>query len=100
MIRAVLMLVEPARTWEKIKIAQAGVGRLTFTLVLPLLLLSVVVESLGLMQLGMERGALGLTLAPSIKFDPRMSKFFGVYVRKILPGSISRTTGFSSARTN
>ena len=54
--------MEPARTWEKIKIAQAGVWRLTFMLVLPLLLLSAVVESLGLMQLGIERGALGLRM--------------------------------------
>ena len=62
MIRVVLMLMEPARTWEKIKIAQASVWRLTFMLVLPLLLLSAVVESLGLMQLGIERGALGLRM--------------------------------------
>ena len=56
------MLVEPSRTWEKIKNESSSVGRLTFTLVLPLLLLGAVVESLGLMRLGIERGALGLKL--------------------------------------
>lgn len=56
------MLVEPSRTWEKIKNDPSSVGRLTFTLVLPLLALSALVESLGLMQLGIERGALGLRM--------------------------------------
>ena len=56
------MLVEPSRTWEKIKNDPSSVARLTFTLVMPLLVLSSVVESLGLTRLGIERGALGLKL--------------------------------------
>lgn len=56
MLKALMLLFDPANTWEKIRIAQHSVGRLSLSFVLPLLLLSAVVEAAGLRRFGVERG--------------------------------------------
>ena len=62
MIRALLILVDPSRTWERIRIDQRSVAKLTLMLILPLLLLGVGIETAGIMGLGVERGEIQNTL--------------------------------------
>jgi hypothetical protein len=62
MLRALLLIVDPSRTWEAIKNDQHSVLRLTFQLVIPLLLVTSVGEALGFMHLGVEHGRLTETV--------------------------------------
>jgi hypothetical protein len=57
MIRALLLIVNPSATWEKIKNEQPSVARTSLSFFLPLLLLSCLGEGLGLRRLGREHGA-------------------------------------------
>ncbi len=56
MIKAVLLLLEPLRTWEQIALAQRSVRAVLLTYVLPLLLITSLAEAYGMMQWGDWRG--------------------------------------------
>ena len=56
MIRVLLLLVEPSRTWERIKNDQPSVARVSLSGLLPVLFLASAGEALGLVYLGVERG--------------------------------------------
>src|SRR5262245_15600177 len=56
MLRALLLVVDPSRTWEAIKNDQHSAVRLSLQLVIPLLLATAVGEAFGLMRLGVEHG--------------------------------------------
>ncbi len=57
MITALLLIFDASRTWEKIGSSpEQRVGRVFFSYLLPILLLSVAGESLGLLKLGMWEG--------------------------------------------
>lgn len=58
MIRALLLIFDPSRTWEKIKNEQYSVARISTSFLLPILLLAVVAEGLGLLKFGLERSSL------------------------------------------
>ena len=63
MLRALLLVVDPSRTWGAIKDDQHSAVRLTFQLVIPLLLVTSVGEAWGFMQLGIEQGRVTETVA-------------------------------------
>jgi hypothetical protein len=56
MIKAVLLVLEPLRTWEQIALAGRSVGRIFLTYVVPLLLLTSVIEAWGMIKWGDWRG--------------------------------------------
>ena len=56
MIRALLLLIEPSKTWEQIRNDQPSVARVSWSCLLPVLLLASAGEALGLVYLGVERG--------------------------------------------
>jgi len=59
MITALLLIFDGSRTWEKIgALPEQRVGRVFFSYLLPILLLSVVGEGLGLLKWGMWEGEL------------------------------------------
>src|SRR5436853_1550954 len=59
MITALLLIFDASRTWEKIGSApDQRVGRIFFSYLLPILLLSIAGESLGLLKWGMWEGEL------------------------------------------
>lgn len=58
MIRALLLIFDPSRTWEAIKNEQHSVGRISVSFFIPILLLASVGEGLGLINLGVEKGAI------------------------------------------
>jgi hypothetical protein len=62
MLRALLLVVDPSRTWEAIKNARHSVVRLSLQLVLPLLLVTSAGEAFGFLRLGVERGRVTETL--------------------------------------
>jgi hypothetical protein len=56
MIKAVLLLLEPVRTWDQIALAERSVRMIFVIYVLPLLLLTSVAEAYGMMRWGDWRG--------------------------------------------
>lgn len=56
MIKAVLLLLEPLRTWEQIALAQRSVKVIFLSYVLPLLLVTSIAEAWGMMRWGDWRG--------------------------------------------
>lgn len=56
MIKAVLLLLEPLRTWEQIALAQRSVRAVFLTYVLPLLLITSLAEAYGMIHWGDWRG--------------------------------------------
>src|SRR6185369_9869808 len=56
MIRALLLIIDPSRSWEAIKNNQHTVTRVSLSFLLPLLVLTSLGESLGLTRLGVDRG--------------------------------------------
>jgi hypothetical protein len=56
MLRALLLIFDPADSWEKIETAKSSVGHIFFTYLLPIMLLSFAVEAWLLTQLGSHRG--------------------------------------------
>ena len=54
-----MLIFNGSKTWERIKLAQAGVARISFLFLLPLILLTSGAEFAGLVRLGATRGALG-----------------------------------------
>jgi hypothetical protein len=57
-----MLIFDPAGTWEKIESGPRNVGRVFFLFVLPLMLVSSVAESWGLIHFGLERSALAADL--------------------------------------
>ena|SRR5688572_15535759 len=58
MIRALLLIVDPSRTWEAIKNDQHSVARISTSFLIPLLILTCAGEALGMMRFGIDRGGL------------------------------------------
>jgi hypothetical protein len=56
MVKALLLIFDPAATWEKIEATKHSVSRVLFMYLLPIMLLAFAVEGGLLMQFGMERG--------------------------------------------
>jgi hypothetical protein len=56
MIRALMVIIDPAATWERIEKEQHGSLRIFVMSTLPLLLIASAIESYGLMTWGRERG--------------------------------------------
>lgn len=56
MIRALLLVLEPQRTWDRIATRNWGVARIFWTYVMPLLLLTSVLDGLGMHYWGEWRG--------------------------------------------
>src|SRR5262245_3278500 len=73
MMRALLLIFNGSQTWEKVKTDQHSVARITWSFLLPLLVLTSLGEALGLMKLGMERGTVTLTL---VKVPPDLALRF------------------------
>lgn len=73
MIKAVLVVMEPARTWERVALAGRGVTAILLTFVLPWLALTSVVEAWGMMHWGDWRGDVTaikkFTLAEAVGFQ-------------------------------
>lgn len=63
MIRALLLIFDPAGTWEKIETGKHSVAHIFFLQVLPVMLLSFAVEGWLISQLGMERGRFAQRMA-------------------------------------
>src|ERR1043166_6970984 len=58
MIRALMLVLNPSATWEKIEADPRNVARTFFLFLLPLMLLSAAVEGWGLWHFGVERSTL------------------------------------------
>jgi hypothetical protein len=56
MLKALLLIFDPANTWEKIDTAKPSVARVFFTYLLPIMLLACAVEGWLLHRFGVERG--------------------------------------------
>jgi hypothetical protein len=56
MIRALLLIFNPSRTWEAIKTEQYSVARISLSFLLPILILATMGEALGLLKFGVDRG--------------------------------------------
>ncbi len=56
MLRALLLIFDPANSWEKIETAKPSMAHVFFAYVLPIMLVSLAVEAWLLMQLGTQRG--------------------------------------------
>ena len=56
MIKALLLLLDPTNTWEKIQQSSPGIGRVLFTYLLPLILLGTAVETWALIKVGRDEG--------------------------------------------
>lgn len=59
MIKALLLVFEPAATWERIALTRRGTAFLLFVYLLPMLLIATVVEGYGLMRWGEWQRDLG-----------------------------------------
>ena len=64
MIRALLLIFDPANTWEKIDTAKHSALRVFFMYVLPVMLLSFAVEGWLISRFGMEQGRLVQRIVP------------------------------------
>src|SRR6266567_3399687 len=74
MIRALMLIFDPAGTWEKIESSPRNVGRIFFLFVLPLLLLSSVAESWGLIHFGIDHSAVVADLpARHVAVSPQLA---------------------------
>jgi len=58
MVKALLLIFDPASTWEKIELTKHSVWRVFFLYVLPIMLIAFGVEGWLLLQFGMERGGI------------------------------------------
>ena len=58
MINVLLLLLDPANTWEKLAKASPGIARVFFTYLLPLVLLGAAVETWGLIKMGRNQGTI------------------------------------------
>ncbi len=56
MIKALLFLIDPANTWEKVDKSSPSPPRVFITYLLPLILLGTAVEAWGLIKLGLDEG--------------------------------------------
>src|SRR5438876_867855 len=87
MIRALMLIFDPASTWEKIESGPKNVARVFFLFLLPLMLLSAVAEGWGLLHFGMERVPMGdlptrhVRVSPELAFRYEAAQFlFGLII--------------------
>jgi hypothetical protein len=59
MIRALMMIFNGSRSWERIKVDQTGVAAITLRFLVPMILLTTGVEVAGLVRFGAAQGAFG-----------------------------------------
>jgi hypothetical protein len=74
MIKALLLILDPDNTWEKIEQNPSGVASVLFTYLLPLLLLGTAVEIWGMMKLGYDKGRI---VERRVKLDQDMAIRYG-----------------------
>ena len=74
MIKALLLILDPDNTWEKIEQNPSGVASVFFTYLLPLLLLGTAVEIWGMMKLGYDKGRI---VERRVKLDQDMAVRYG-----------------------
>ena len=74
MIKALLLILDPDNTWEKIEQNPSGVASVFFTYLLPLLLLGTAVEIWGMMKLGYDKGRI---VERRVKLDQDMAIRYG-----------------------
>ena len=86
MIRAVLLIVNGSRTWERIKVEQSSVTAISMRFLLPLLLLTSGAEVAGLTRFGAERGAMDRLLAVGMELALRYELLHVVALLLILYG--------------
>jgi len=74
MIRALMLIFDPATTWEKIETGPKDVVRIFFLFLLPLILFSGVAEAAGLIHFGLTRTSLGSDLPTRhVKVNPPLA---------------------------
>jgi hypothetical protein len=76
MIRALMLIVNPAGTWEKIESDPRNVARTFFLFLLPLMLLSSAAEAWGLLHFGRERSIFADLPARRIAVSPELALRF------------------------
>ena len=98
MIKALLLIFDPANTWDKIEQAERNLARVFVGFLLPLLLISGAAEAYGLITFGHKRGTVVervVTVSPDLAIRYKMVQmsldlfvvFFGAWVlRKIGAG--------------
>src|SRR5438093_9187049 len=64
MVKALLLIFDPANTWEKIETTKHSVSRVLFMYLLPIMLLAFAVEGGLLLKLGVQRGHFSDRLKP------------------------------------
>ena len=72
MIKALMLIVDPAGTWEKIEAAPRSVARVFFLFFLPLMLLSSLAEGWALNHFGTEHSQLADLPARKVKVSPEL----------------------------
>jgi hypothetical protein len=72
MIRALMLIVDPAGTWEKIESDPKNAARLFFLFLLPLMAISSVAEGWGLLHFGLERSSIGGLPMRHAKVSPEL----------------------------
>jgi Yip1 domain len=74
MIKALLLILDADRTWEKIQQNQPTITSIFFTYLLPVLLLGTGVEIWGMMELGYDKGTI---VERRVKLDQNMAIKYG-----------------------
>ena len=100
MIRALLLVFTPARTWGKIELEKHSVARVFFRFLLPVLLVSAAGEAWGLIKFGQEQGPFDRirTIAPALalRFEATQSAatllilFVGAALFRVIGASFHR----------
>lgn len=98
MIKALLLILDPANTWDKIEQAERSFSKVFFQFLLPVLLISGAAEAYGLVTFGHKRGTVVervVTVSPDLAIRYKIAQmsldlfvvFFGAWVlRKIGAG--------------
>ena len=73
MIRALMLIFDPAGTWDKIESSPRNVGRVFFLFLLPLMFLSGAAETWGLLRFGMQRSTVGDLPVRTVKVSPELA---------------------------
>ena len=73
MIKALMLIFDPANTWEKIDTGPRDVGRVFFLFLLPLMLLASVAETWGLLHFGLDRSTMSDLPARHSKVSPELA---------------------------
>jgi hypothetical protein len=72
MIKALMLIFDPAATWEKIETGPKNVARVFFLFLLPLMVLSSLAESWGLLHFGLEGSTLADLPTHHTKVSPEL----------------------------